>query len=583
MLQGKQRLFLVVFAALLLALASGATAATIAVSSTGDNFTPGDSACTLREAIENADVAGDVTGGDCIAGTGGVDTILFIVSGTITLNTQLPNIITNVTIDGNHTITIDGNHALQIVDVTGTVELKNLTIVNSGGSDAAVGNENNLTVTNCILSGNVATGGGNGGAIHNNGTLVVTNSTFSGNSVDGGIGGAINNDFTATITGSTFSGNSAAEGGAISNFGPLDVTDSTFSGNTATVEGGAIDNYAFDGVMNLTNSTFSGNTSIGNGGAIFNNEVLTMVNCTFAGNGGLDGGAIFNNAIANASNSIFANSTSGNNCGGDFLNDNGNNIDSDAKCISGLPVNPLLDPAGLQDNGGPTMTIGLQLGSPAIDAGNDTVCNTAPVNGVDQRGVARPQDGDGDSNARCDIGAVEQQRGLLFSDDFSDDDSSDWKPTKGTWSGSLAELEGTTIKKADDISPFSAGCGACTIEVDTTIVTSGTRASILGWRKDKSNYVEVAFMQDKARIQLKQHKSGTVVAKKKIDFVLVPGQTYHVKLAFSNNQFNLFIDSNPTPVMTVSTTSSPFGGLGVRLKSTTGLNGTATWDNWIVY
>src|SRR5437763_303467 len=129
MFKAKQGLFLASFAALVLALASGAYAATIGVTSTADNFSPGDSACTLREAIENAGAAGDLTAGDCIAGSGGVDTITFLVSGTITLSNPLPNIITDVTIDGGNVITISGNNAVQIIsDVTGSLEMRNITV-----------------------------------------------------------------------------------------------------------------------------------------------------------------------------------------------------------------------------------------------------------------------------------------------------------------------------------------------------------------------------------------------------------------------------------------------------------------------
>ncbi len=56
----------------------------------------------------------------------------------------------------------------------------------------------------------------------------------------------------------------------------------------------------------------------------------------------------------------------------------------------------------LADNGGPTQTLALLPGSPAIDAGDDALCPS-----TDQRGEIRPQDGNNDGLAKCDIGAFE--------------------------------------------------------------------------------------------------------------------------------------------------------------------------------
>jgi hypothetical protein len=100
---------------------------------------------------------------------------------------------------------------------------------------------------------------------------------------------------------------------------------------------------------------------------------------------------------------------SGANCfngGGGKISSRGHNLASDASC-SLVPAlgdlfsfDPLLGPLGM--NGGATLTQVPQPGSKAIDAGDPAFCPP-----TDQRGVARPLDGDGDSTAVCDIGAVE--------------------------------------------------------------------------------------------------------------------------------------------------------------------------------
>ena len=55
----------------------------------------------------------------------------------------------------------------------------------------------------------------------------------------------------------------------------------------------------------------------------------------------------------------------------------------------------------LSNYGGLTQTFALLPGSPAIDAGDSATCAAAPVNSLDQRGVARP--------SACDIGAFESR------------------------------------------------------------------------------------------------------------------------------------------------------------------------------
>jgi hypothetical protein len=79
--------------------------------------------------------------------------------------------------------------------------------------------------------------------------------------------------------------------------------------------------------------------------------------------------------------------------------DCGHNLSSDASCAftnSGSLNNtdPKLGP--LSDNGGPTLTMALLPGSPAIDAGNTSLAPT-----TDQRGFPRP------AGLAADIGAFE--------------------------------------------------------------------------------------------------------------------------------------------------------------------------------
>jgi len=101
------------------------------------------------------------------------------------------------------------------------------------------------------------------------------------------------------------------------------------------------------------------------------------------------------------------------NCGGTVtIVNGGNNIDSSETCGWGSAsgsksnTNPLL--GTLADNGGPTQTQALLLGSPAVDAGNDTICAASPVSNLDQRGFSRLR------GAHCDIGSYEYERAFRY-------------------------------------------------------------------------------------------------------------------------------------------------------------------------
>jgi len=353
-----------------------------------------ESVCTLRAAIQEA---------NAFAGN---DTITFAGNYTITLGSQLPAVTTAIIINGNgvaNTI-IQANAAFntatyRVFEVTAT---GNLTL-------------NNLTVQNGRCNGSCATDLNDGGGILNVGALTITNSKVSNNSaISPGIGGGIFSagvGSTLTIVNSIFSGaslvTSSDAGGAIFNGGgTTTISNSTFSVNRTGNAGGAIYNSSASPLI-ITNSTFSGNTSNGNrGGAIYNSATLTITNSTFSGNSaGIAGGGISNSGTVTLYNTIISNSILGGNCDGTIIN-GGNNIDDGSTCgwgsVSGSKssTNPLL--GTLADNGGPTQTFGLLLGSPAVDTGNDTICAAAPASNLDQRGFSRLR------GAHCDIGAYER-------------------------------------------------------------------------------------------------------------------------------------------------------------------------------
>ena len=93
------------------------------------------------------------------------------------------------------------------------------------------------------------------------------------------------------------------------------------------------------------------------------------------------------------------------------MTSHGYNLSSDGTCNFNARGDlnnhdPLLGP--LQNNGGPTQTMALLPGSPAIDAGNPSGCTDGQGHllKTDQRGMPRP---DREDIVGCDMGAYERQ------------------------------------------------------------------------------------------------------------------------------------------------------------------------------
>jgi hypothetical protein len=312
---------------------------------------------------------------------------------------------------GAKTTIVDGGGVNGQVAVVGSepkvpVTLSGMTFRNGAGQEDGGGIYNcfgTLTVIDSIITRNRINSGngsfGYGAGIYNcpSSTLTLINTTVSNNSAL--IGGAICNGGTLTIINSTLSGNEARQqmGGAIANYGNLTVTNSTFSGNIArrslvgSLAGGILNGGLFQsaGTLAINNSTFSGNVARGGkGGGLFNVKGSTVV----------------------LQNSIVTNNTGGN-CSG-TLTSNGYNLSSDSTCDfdSTGDLNDTDPKLGrLRNNGGPTRTLALLPGSPAIDSGNPSGCTDGKGHllKTDQRGEPRP---DKEDSSGCDRGAYERQK-----------------------------------------------------------------------------------------------------------------------------------------------------------------------------
>jgi hypothetical protein len=334
-----------------------------------------------------------------------------------------------VTIDGGGKVTVSGGDVSTVFQVEqgASVLIAGLTIThgNSNGVSYQGGgisiSGGTATLNNCTLSGNSSSIGG--AILVENyltyiGTATLNNCILSGNSSPNSYGGGI---FilgsTATLNNCTLYGNSAFIGGGIcmQNQGRIQSTailnNCTLSENTASYYGGGIVNYANDSLapstVVLDNCTLFGNSAgpFGGGGIFNDYGTATLANCTLSGNSANNGGGGIRNYVGTVTlnNSIVANSLSG----GDIFNANywatlqgSNNLVGDGSGLPGwLSGDPRLGP--LQDNGGPTQTLALLPGSPAIDAGDNSLIPTGVT--TDQRGFSRIV------NKLVDLGAFEVQ------------------------------------------------------------------------------------------------------------------------------------------------------------------------------
>ncbi len=311
------------------------------------------SGLSLREAIEYANAHA------------GVDTITFApnVAGTMTLSgTRLPDAQSDLTITGPgaDVLAISGNSQSAILNAVGTsIQISGLAFTGGnsivgGAFSIAVGAS--VTIDASELHNNIATGtssiNGDGGAILNRGTLTLRNSTLRNNSAVNG-GGIYNaTGATLNVQNSTLAENAATFGGGVHNLGLASFLNSTIAFNRSNVGGGIrATTFGVNATTTLMNTILGGNTNFGG-----------TAPQDFAGGGSFTSQST-HNLIGPGGSGGLVNGVSGNIVVGS---------------VAALRLGTLTN------NGGRTRTIAILLGSPAINAGNNTFATNLAN---DQRGV----------------------------------------------------------------------------------------------------------------------------------------------------------------------------------------------------
>ncbi|MGB0838892.1 MAG: beta strand repeat-containing protein, partial [Chitinophagales bacterium] len=336
-------------------------------------FAGGETTLGARDPNTNLTIlSGDFNGDDSTSGTAGTTTFaltntsenayhVFLIDGT----TSGGSITTATIVDG-----------LQIRGGNG--DAGGASLNNRGGGifnhGVGAGITCNPSITNCIFSQNTA---GNGGAMINYARPSGTSSP--------------------SVTNCTFLQNTATFGGAMVNYGYLStsnptITNCIFSQNIAGTNGGALLNDGFTGTSNpsIINCSFSQNAAGQSAGAIFNYgdsgiSSPSITNCSFSQNTAVNGGALLNNGVnGGTSNPTITNSIFwGAGSGSDLISNNSGTgsitysiYEQGVTTIVGmtdggnnLAIDPLFTNAATGD-------LSLQLGSPAIDAGNDALNST---------------------------------------------------------------------------------------------------------------------------------------------------------------------------------------------------------------
>lgn len=264
--------------------------------------------------------------------------------------------------------------------------------VDAGGGGLADVAGEPLTLSDDSFASNSTTGFGGGAAIVE-AFASVSDSSFDDNVAEAG-GGVFVEEAGFEISGSTFDANSL-ESSSAEPFGAalaLDdslggIANTTITANDAGTKGSGGAVIVVDSALALDSDTVTAN--VARHGALFTSgagESVSVKNSILTGN---------RTASRGGSESDCAHS--GGSTPGEPATSIGGNVLGSSKCVSGLSPTDTVSKspklAALAKNGGPTETLALEKGSPALRRGQSCLS-------TDQRGVARPAND-------CDSGAYE--------------------------------------------------------------------------------------------------------------------------------------------------------------------------------
>lgn len=491
--------------------------------------TGGGSGILIQGNLIGTDVTGSVAMGDTKAG-------IYLNSVSTTIGGTTPSARNIISANGKHGITVASGFG------DGDIIEGNYIGTNASGAAALPNTLNGVECSGKIVIGGTAAGAGN---------------VISGNGQDG-IG--LDTGFGTTIQGN-FIGTQADGVSALGNagYGVARNTGNAVIGGTAPGEGNVI---AFNGSAGIKTIW---TTVITEGNSIHSNTGLGI---------DLDGDGVTPNA--NCTNTNYPVVTSAITDGTDLTVIGTLNSQSNRNFKIDFYANTSCDSSGFGEGARYLGTTTVTTDGSCNASFQVTIPGANVAVGESITTTSTPEDlGNSTSEfSQC----VAAEDACIFCDDFNDQDFSTsfgpWVIKKGSWSAASGDAATTTSSASELLSPNFGGCTNCNFESTLKISQIG-KMDFYGWYQDSSHYVQVRFLFNKSKIQIKQ-KSGSLISKAKVAATINPNTFYDVKVVYNGTNFQLSLDNVLLPGLTINKVATPTGNSKFWVKSTTGTPTTGT-------